>query len=259
MDLKLKDKVIVVTGGARGIGESIVRKLAEEDAIPCIIDVNEPLANQVCASLIRINKKCFFAGADLTDAVQCRQAIEKIISRYQKIDGLVNNAGLNDGIGLEEGSYDRFIHSLKLNAVHYYLITELVQSFLKLSKGSIVNICSKVAETGQGDTSGYAAANGMRLEMSTVEAREVIAAGVRVNAVVVAECATPQYEWWLNTLTDPEGQLRKINAKIPLYNRRTSPDEIAETTVFLLSEKSSGINGEFFHVDGGYVHLDRSI
>lgn len=259
MDLKLKDKVIVVTGGARGIGESIVRKLADENAIPCIIDVNKTLAEQLGEDLMKQDKKCFVVIADLTDAVECRQAIENIITRYQKIDGLVNNAGVNDGVGLENGSYERFINSLKLNAVHYYTITQFLLPALKISNGCIVNICSKVAETGQGNTSGYAAANGMRLEMTTAWANELSASGIRVNGVIVAECSTPQYEWWINTQPNPAELLQKINSKIPLFNRRTTPAEIADTTVFLLSERSVCINGELFHVDGGYVHLDRSI
>ena len=192
MDLKLKDKVIVVTGGARGIGESIVRKLAEEGAIPCIIDLNEGLANQVCDDLVRRGWECFVAVADLTDPGQCKQAIEKIVAAYHKIDGLVNNAGVNDGIGLEKGDYAGFVRSLEVNAVHYYTIARLVQPYLIDSRGSIVNICSKVALTGQGNTSGYAAANGMRLEMTTAWANELRPTGVRCNAVVVAECATPQ-------------------------------------------------------------------
>jgi len=259
MDYNLKDKVIIVTGGARGIGESIVRKLADENAIPCIIDLNKTLADQLCDDLIRLNKKCFVVIADLTDFDQCKQAIDKIITTYHKIDGLVNNAGVNDGVDLENGSYERFINSLKINAVHYYTITQLILPVLKASNGSIVNICSKVGETGQGKTSGYAAANGMRLEMTTGWATELGSSSIRVNAVVVSECSTPQYESWLRTQPNPDELLKKINSKIPLFNRRTTPDEIADTAVFLLSEKSAGINGELFHVDGGYVHLDRSI
>lgn len=259
MDLQLKGKVIVVTGGARGIGESIVRTLAEEGAIPCIIDIDGHLAERLRDDLLRQGKECSVVVADLTDNDQCLKAIDTIVATWQRIDGLVNNAGVNDGVGLVHGGYERFLRSLKLNAVHYFMITHLVQPYLKISRGAIVNICSKVAETGQGNTSGYAAANGMRMEMTTGWANEFKPFGVRCNAVVVAECSTPQYEWWLNTLSDPEERLRRINAKIPLYHRRTTPDEVADSCVFLLSGKSASTNGEFFHVDGGYVHLDRGI
>ena len=259
MDLKLTDKVIIVTGGARGIGEGIVRKLAEEGAIPAIVDLNGQLALQLCEVLRREGKQCVYAVADLTDPEQCSQAVESIHTMCHSIDGLVNNAGLNDGVGLQDGSYEQFVRSLTLNGVHYYTMTDLVLPYLTADTGSIVNICSKVALTGQGGTSGYAAANGMRLELQTGHAAEMRARGIRCNAVVVAECATPQYEWWLSQQPDPEAQLQRINEKIPLFNRRTTTEEIAATTVFLLSEKSRCINTEYFHVDGGYVHLDRRI
>jgi len=259
MDLNLADKVIIVTGGARGIGESIVRKLADENAIPCIIDVNQQLADKLVSSLQQNNKQCFSVIADLTKPEQCKQAIDEIIQAFGRIEGLVNNAGLNDGVGLENGSYEKFIQSLHVNAVHYFTITHFALPALKTNKGNIVNICSKVAQTGQGNTSGYAAANGIRFQLTTQWANELNEYSIRSNAVVVAECYTPQYEWWINQQTDPEKKLNEINAKIPLEKRMTKPDEIADTVLFLLSEKSNSINGEFFYVDGGYVHLDRSI
>ncbi|MBG9378754.1 SDR family oxidoreductase [Panacibacter sp. DH6] len=259
MDLKLQDKVIIVTGGARGIGEGIVRRLADEGAIPAIVDLNGQSAQALSEALRESGKQCVFAVADLTDPDQCKRAVESVYSMCHSIDGLVNNAGLNDGVGLQDGSYEQFVRSLTLNGVHYYTMTDLVLPYLTTGKGAIVNICSKVALTGQGGTSGYAAANGMRLELQTAHAAEMRARGLRCNAVVVAECATPQYEWWLSQQPDPEAQLQRINEKIPLDNRRTTPDEIAATTVFLLSEKSRSINAEYFHVDGGYVHLDRRV
>jgi L-fucose dehydrogenase len=259
MNLNLNNKAIIVTGGARGIGESIVRKLADEKAIPCIIDINQQLADQLVNSLQQNNKRCFAATADLTKPEQCKSAINKILNEFGSIDGLVNNAGLNDGVGLENGNYEKFIQSLHLNAVHYFTVTHFALPALKNSKGNIVNICSKVAQTGQGNTSGYAAANGIRLELTTQWAKELSEYGIRSNAIIVAECYTPQYEWWINQQPDPQEKLNEINAKIPLEKRMTKAEEIADTAIFLLSSRSNPINGEFFYVDGGYVHLDRKI
>jgi L-fucose dehydrogenase len=259
MELDLNNKIIIVTGGARGIGESIVRKLADENAIPCIIDINQQLADAIVKNLQQNNKRCFAVIADLTKPEQCENAVNKILNEFGGIDGLVNNAGLNDGVGLENGSYEKFIQSLQVNVVHYFTVTHFALNALKKSKGNIVNICSKVAQTGQGNTSGYAAANGIRFELTTQWANQLSEFGIRSNAIVVAECYTPQYEWWINQQDNPQEKLNEINAKIPLENRMTKPDEIADTAIFLLSSKSNPINGEFFYVDGGYVHLDRKI
>jgi L-fucose dehydrogenase len=83
--------------------------------------------------------------------------------------------------------------------------------------------------------------------------------GIRVNAIVVAECWTPQYADWIQTLPDPEAKLASINARIPLGNRMTTIEEIANMAVFLLSNRSSHTTGQLIHVDGGYVHLDKTI
>lgn len=178
---------------------------------------------------------------------------------FGKIDGLVNNAGLNDGVSLENGDIKKFVESIDKNVGHYHTMAEICLPHLKKSKGIIVNICSKTGETGQGGTSGYAAANGARLALTENLAKLFSSTGIRVNAVVVAECWTPQYKWWISQQKNPEEKLKEITSKIPLENRMTTCEEIADTVLFLLSPKSSGINGQWMHVDGGYVHLDRAV
>src|SRR5688572_23814269 len=119
MNLSLTDKVIIVTGGARGIGQGIVQALAEEQAIPVIIGKDE---EDNIKALQKIGNKGFQVVAQLTDPVQCEKAVKDIIKKYNRIDGLVNNAGVNDGINLENGSYEAFMSSLHKNLVHYFLI-----------------------------------------------------------------------------------------------------------------------------------------
>src|SRR5690606_7148804 len=160
-------------------------------------------------------------------------------SAFGRIDGLVNNAGVNDGVGLESGNYEKFLASLHKSLIHYYLLAHHALPALKTSRGSIVNIGSKTAETGQGNTSGYAAANGGRNALTREWAVELLPYRIRVNAVIVAECATPQYDTWIQTLPDPEQTLREITDRIPLEKRMTMPEEVANTVVFLLSDRSS--------------------
>lgn len=259
MDLKLKDKVIIVTGGAKGIGEGISKTLAAEGAIPVIIGRKEADNLKAVAEIEAAGGKAFQVVAELADPQECKKAVETIISQLGRIEGLVNNAGVNDGVGLENGNYEDFMASLHKNVVHYYLIAHHALPELIKAKGAIVNITSKTAETGQGNTSAYAAANGSRNALTREWAVELLKYGIRVNAVVVAECWTPAYETWIETLENPQEKLNEITRKIPLENRMTTSEEIANTVAFLLSEKSSHTTGQIIHVDGGYVHLDRAL
>jgi L-fucose dehydrogenase len=259
MDLQLSDKIIVVSGGAKGIGLGITRLLAIERALPVIIGRNATDNEDALENMSRSNLVAHHEVAELTDPGECSKAIENIRSRFGRIDGIVNNAGLNDGVGLENGNYGSFMKSLHRNLVHYYLLVHHALPELKKSRGAVLNISSKTGETGQGGTSGYAASNGGRNALTREWAVELLKYGIRVNAIVVAECWTPQYENWITTLPDPENTLKKITSHIPLENRMTTVEEIANMAAFLLSRVSSHTTGQIIHVDGGYVHLDRAL
>lgn len=248
MNLGLAGKVVVVTGGAAGIGAAIVRALGEEGAVPIIFD--RAAAGGDAYAL------------DLGDPAACIAAVKSVATRHGRIDGLVNNAGVNDRAGLGgalEGALAAFRASLERNLVHYYTMMHLCLPHLRASRGAVVNVASKVALTGQGGTSGYAAAKGGQLGLTREWAAELAAEGIRVNAVLPAEVATPMYEQWLSGLPDPAASRAAITGAIPLGARMTKPEEIAASVVFLLSAQAAHITGQFHIVDGGYVHLDRAL
>lgn len=259
MDLGLNNKIIIVTGGAKGIGRAIVEQLAIEGAVPVIVGRNSSDNLQLVQRIETNGGQAWSVQAELTDPKDCQRAVEEVLMRFDGIDGLVNNAGLNDGVSLAGGTYEDFLQSLHYSLIHYYLMAHHCLGGLKKSKGSILNISSKTGETGQGGTSGYAASNGARNALTREWAVELLPHGVRVNALVVAECMTPQYEKWIQHLSNPQETLQKITNRIPLENRMTTVQEIADTALFLLSARSSHTTGQLIHVDGGYVHLDRAL
>jgi L-fucose dehydrogenase len=260
MDLGLKDKLIVVTGGGAGIGAGITRACLDEGARVVVLSRSSQNVQSFIAEMESAHADCFLVEAHLEDLDRCRTAIAEIQERFGEIYGLVNNAGVNDGAGLERGSVERFVQSLNKNLNHYYALAHYALPSLKRTQGAIVNISSKVALTGQGNTSGYAASKGAQLALTREWAAELLPHNIRVNAVLPAEVMTPLYRRWLDTLGDPDAELDRITAKIPLGHRMTLSSEIAAATVFLLSPtQSAHTTGQHIIVDGGYVHLDRAL
>ena len=196
---------------------------------------------------------------DLSSAENCNAVVQQVIEAFGHIDALVNNAGINDKVGLEHGDPQKFLCSLERNLLHYYNMAHYALPYLKRTRGSIVNISSKTALTGQGGTSGYVASKAAILGMTREWAAELLPYSIRVNAVIPAEVMTPLYQQWLQSFPDPQAKLKSVVAKIPLDRRMTSPDEIAAMVAFLISAKAGHITGQHLFVDGGYVHLDRAL
>ncbi|AOJ66537.1 short-chain dehydrogenase [Burkholderia ubonensis] len=257
MDLNLQHKVVIVTGGASGIGAAISTRLADEGAIPVVFARHAP-DDAFWRDLQRRQARAAFIAVELQDDAQCRAAVEQAVARFGRLDGLVNNAGVNDGVGLDAGR-DAFVASLERNLIHYYVMAHYCVPHLKAARGAIVNVSSKTAVTGQGGTSGYCAAKGAQLALTREWAASLRDDGVRVNAVVPAEVMTPLYRNWIAGFDDPDAKLAEIAGRIPLGRRFTTVDEIADTAVFLLSERASHTTGQWLFVDGGYTHLDRAL
>lgn len=261
MDLHLRNKVFIISGGMSGIGKGIATALAREGATPVILDLS-PLDDEFRKELEALPGDFAAYQIDLTNIEKLSPLLGEIHLRFGRIDGVINNAGVNDNLSLEDTSWFEFEASLRKNLSHYYELVHACVEQLKDSKGAILNIGSKTALTGQGKTSAYAAAKGAVLGLTREWAAALAEDGVRVNVIVVAEAWTPLYEKWITSFGDTKEQekrLKFITDKIPLGNRMTTVEEIADTAVFLLSDRSSHTTGQWIHIDGGYVHLDRAL
>lgn len=257
MNLELDGKVFLVSGGGSGIGAAISEGLATEGAIPIILG-RSPLDDSFATRLQGIQPQFRFIRTPLEDDEACAAAVSETLAAFGRLDGVVNNAGANDGIGLDAGPA-AFRTSLNTNLVHYYTLVHHALQALRDSQGAIVNISSKTALTGQGNTSAYASAKGAQLALTREWAAALATDGIRVNAVVPAEVMTPLYRTWLGGFPDPDAEAARIAARIPLGRRMTLASEIADTVVFLLSPRSGHTTGQWLVVDGGYTHLDRAL
>lgn len=259
MDLHLTNKVYIVTGAAKGIGAAISRGIASEGGIVVIAGRAREDNQKIVDEIVKTQGKATSVRAELSELAACKEVIDFTVEKYGRIDGLVNNAGVNDGVGLEKGSPEAFFQSLQKNLSHYYNLAHFALPHLKRVKGNIVNVGSKVAVTGQGNTSGYAASKGAINALTREWAVELLPYSIRVNTVLPAEVWTPLYENWINSLPNPQEKLEQIVSKIPLEKRFTTSEEIADAVLFLLSDRSSHTTGQILFVDGGYTHLDRSL
>jgi L-fucose dehydrogenase len=257
MNLELQHKVVLVTGGAKGIGEAITRGFAAEGAIPCILGRNPAEAAALVAEITAGGGRAEAYACEMTDEPAVRAAVAAVLKRHGRIDCVVNNAGVNDGVGLRSPVAD-FRASLEKNIVQCFVLVQAALDALIASRGTIINIGSKCAVTGQGGTSGYVAAKGAMNGLTREWALDLAPHGIRVNCVLPAEVMTPLYERWLEKRPDPAASLAAIKATIPLGRRMTTAEEIAHTVVFTASPRSSHTTGQILYVDGGYVHFDRA-
>ena len=257
MDLHLTNKVVIVTGGASGIGGAISAQLLREGA-KVVIFARSPISAEMQQVFAETGASPVLYQLDLRDEAACTKAVNEVIVTQGRIDALVNNAGINDGVGLDAGR-EAFMASLENNLIHCYVMAHLCVEELKRNQGVILNISSKTAVTGQGNTSGYCASKGAQLALTREWAAALAPYGVRVNAILPAEVMTPLYERWLQSFDDPEAAKANITRHIPLGQRMTTAEEIADTAVFLLSSRASHTTGQWVVPDGGYVHLDRSL
>jgi L-fucose dehydrogenase len=257
MNLELEHTVVLVTGGAKGIGAAITRAFAREGAVPCILGRNPAEAAALVAELKAQGLQADAFACELTDEAAVRATVAAVRAKYGRLDVVVNNAGVNDGIGLRHTVAD-FRGSLEKNLVQCFVVVQAALDALIAARGAIVNIGSKCAVTGQGGTSGYVAAKGALNGLTREWALDLAKHGIRVNCVLPAEVMTPQYERWISTRPDPATSLAEINRTIPLGQRMTMSEEIADTVVFAASPRSSHTTGQILYVDGGYVHFDRA-
>jgi 3-oxoacyl-[acyl-carrier protein] reductase len=242
----MKDKICVVTGGARGIGRAIVDRFAGEGArMVFALDVN----NSAFAELEAGRNNVRGVVVNVTDTAQIQTFVEKVVAEFGKIDALVNNAGITKDALIQKMSDDDWAAVIHVNLTGVFKMTRAVAPQMMASgSGAIVSIASVVGLDGNIGQSNYAAAKGGIVAMTKGWAKEFARKGakVRVNSVSPGYCRTPMIE------TVPEKVLEPIIAKTPL-GRLAMPIDIANAVLFLCSEESVFITGQVLRVDGGLV------
>jgi L-fucose dehydrogenase len=250
--MRFRDRVVIVTGGAHGIGAGCARVFCGEGGIVSILDVDLPAAERMAEELTTAGPGSAFALAcDVSRPEQVQQAIEQTVTRAGRLDCLINNAGVHPpATPLEETRLEDVEALMQLNFLGTYAGCKFALPHLRRTRGTIINISSMTAVLGQDRSSAYAATKGAQLSLTKALAVELGPQGIRVNAVLPSNVDTPLMRSWAATLDDPKSALQRV-AALQVFGRMATPEEIGRVCLFLATDDSSFITGQGIEVEGG--------
>lgn len=245
--MRVKDKVVIITGGGSGIGKETGILFAKEGAKVVVGDVNEKAGAETVELIKNAGGDAIFTKLDVSNREQTRQAIKDTIAEYGRIDVLINNAGIIQDalvVKMTEEQWDKVIN-INLKGP-FNCIQAVVEQMIAQGGGVILNISSIVALYGNVGQTNYAATKAGLVGMTKTLAKELGKKGIRVNAIAPGFIYTPM------TATVPEKILEMMKEKTPL-KRLGTPADVANALLFLASDDASFINGAVISVDGGLL------
>lgn len=252
-----QQRVAVLTGAARGIGEAMARLFSERGYAIAALDVLES-GRTVCEEIVGSGGACQFYLCDVIDEARVRATIDTVVSRFERIDVLLNNAGVVLVKPLVETGWDEFQRVTSVNLGGTFLLCKHVLPIMRRQhSGSIVNMASVSGHVGQTEHALYGATKGAILSFTRALAWEVASDGIRVNSISPGSVDTPMLRSDVMLESRRTGrsfeELKRLREAEQAFNRWADPREIAEAAYFLASDAASFITGSDLLVDGGWV------
>lgn len=250
--MRFEHRVVIVTGGAKGIGAGCARVFAAEGGQVAILDVDLPAAEALAGELTAQGPGSAIAlRCDVSRPEEIHSAIDTTVAQFGRLDCIINNAGVHPpATRIDDTRLEDVESLLRLNFLGTYAGCKYAVPHLRQTRGTIVNISSMTAVLGQDRSSAYAATKGAQLSLTKALAVELGPQGIRVNAVLPSNVDTPLMRDWAATLDDPASALERV-AALQVLGRMATPDEIGRVCLFLATEDSSFVTGQGIEVEGG--------
>ena len=246
---KLKGKIALITGADSGIGKAVAVLFAKEGADIAIAYLNEHKDARHTAAIIqkKYNRKCLLIPGDLSNEKHCKTVIKNVVKDYRRIDILVNNAALHyENKSLKDLTTRELLKTFGTNIFSFFWLTREALPYMK-KKSCIINTASVTAYRGSGGLIDYAATKGAIVSFTRSLSANLVTKGIRVNGVAPGPIWTP-----LVSSSFPRKKVAQFGSEVPM-GRAGEPVEIAPAYLFLASDDSSYITGQFLHPNGGEI------
>ncbi len=248
--MRLQDKVGLITGGGSGIGEASARRFAAEGAAVAIVDLNLEGAERVASAIRQAGGRAHAIVADVAREDDVRAMLQETHNEFGALHILMNNAAIfvdNDVEDTTEAEWDRI---MDINVKSLFWACKYALPALKETKGVILNIASMVGVHAQPHSIAYCTSKGAVIAFTKALALDCAQYGVRANTLCPSSVATPLFESFLNMQPDPDEARASVSARAPL-GYISSPEQMADAALFLVSDEASFFTGTELYADGG--------
>ncbi|QJD86638.1 SDR family NAD(P)-dependent oxidoreductase [Cohnella herbarum] len=252
--MRLKDKVILITGSGSGIGKCSAQLFAKEGATVVVNDLDAVKGEETVMEIRESGGSASFIQADVTDPASVQAMVERILAEYGVIDVLFNNAGISGVGALHEVEPDTWDRVMNVNIRGVYLPCKYVlPAMMERKSGSIINMSSCIAEIGLARRASYAATKGAILALTKSMQVDYAPYSIRVNALLPGTILTPFVENYLKTSYDDPAAAIESLKKRQLSGELGRPEDVAQAALFLASDESKFMMGSPLYIDGGAV------